>query len=288
MDPISLITEATSKLRKESSWTSKWRVQHYEEIANLYVKAGNLFKLKKQWTEAIDAYTKAHDCYIKDNSTYEANKCNIEIAKCSRHTDMNQCKLYTTKVINNFMEKGDFYNVGTYQEKLALLYQEEDSFDKAIAEYETAIEYYDASEMEASSMRCKLQVGDLSSIQGYYDKALTIFKSLAIQCLDGGTLKYLVTRYIFKACIVSILLCDTVSTMRLLEEFINLDYSFVNSPERKLLSKIIEAYREPDVELFTLAVTDFNHFHKLDNWHVTLLLRIKTNILETNDKHSLL
>lgn len=289
MDPTLLIAEATSKLKKESSWFSRLRSPpHYDEIAELYIKAANFFKLKKQWKEAIDAYISANECYIKDGSTFETNRCYIEIAKCSRHINMDQCKLYTTKVIDNFIEKGDFYKAGTHQEQLAIIYQEEGCFDKAVTEYEKAIDYYNVSDMKTSSMRCKLKVGDISAIQEDYIKAVSIFKSLAIECYNGGNLKFQAKQYYIKACISSILMCDTVGTLHLLEEFTNLDYSFVNSSEQQFLSQIIGAYEEFNVESFTAAVTDFDYFHKLDNWYVTLLLRIKTKIIENDVEDSLL
>lgn len=288
MDPTVLIKDAEYKFKKESSWFSRWKSPCYDEIAELYIKAANLFKIKKQWNEAIEAYINANECYIKNGSTFETNRCYIEIAKCSRYTDMNQCKLYTTKVINNFIETGDFYRAGIHQEKLAIIYEDEGCFDEAIIGYETAIEYYNFADAKSSSRRCKLKLGDISSIQGDYNKAVTIFKSLAIECIDERILKYQAKQYYVKACISSILMCDIVDTVLLLKDFTNIDYNFTNSHEHKFLSEIVEAYKQSDVELFTSAVTDFDSSHKLDNWHVTLLLRIKTKIINDDTESSLL
>jgi len=38
MVPTLLVAESTSKLKKESSWFSRWKSPYYNKIAKLYIK----------------------------------------------------------------------------------------------------------------------------------------------------------------------------------------------------------------------------------------------------------
>uniref|UniRef100_H3CZF6 N-ethylmaleimide-sensitive factor attachment protein, beta b n=1 Tax=Tetraodon nigroviridis TaxID=99883 RepID=H3CZF6_TETNG len=63
-----------------------------------------------------------------------------------------------------------------------------------------------------------------------------------------------------------------------IEKYEEMFPAFSDSRECKLLKKLLEAHEEQNSDAFTEAVKEFDSISRLDQWHTTLLLRIKKTI----------
>lgn len=79
---------------------------------------------------------------------------------------------------------------------------------------------------------------------------------------------------------------DMVATTRALESYTELDNSFVQTRECKLLNDLTEAVEQGDQEAFSDKLYQFDQMSKLDKWKTKILLRIKDGIEEQGEDFS--
>ena len=59
----------------------------YDDAAELYSKAANLFKVSKNWSEAGKAFEQVAQCHLKLKSAHEAATAYSDAANCYKKTD---------------------------------------------------------------------------------------------------------------------------------------------------------------------------------------------------------
>lgn len=64
------------------------------------------------------------------------------------------------------------------------------------------------------------------------------------------------------------------------QRYCDLDPTFSQSREYKLLVDVAEAYEEGDAAKFSGVVQEYDRMTKLDPWKTTILLRVKRMIAE--------
>jgi len=77
-----LIREAEKKLKGGFLSNLMGAGSRYEDAADLYIKAGNAFKLAKNWEAGAEAFRKAAGCYMHAQSAHEAATAYINAANC--------------------------------------------------------------------------------------------------------------------------------------------------------------------------------------------------------------
>uniref|UniRef100_A0A7N8WK51 N-ethylmaleimide-sensitive factor attachment protein, beta b n=1 Tax=Mastacembelus armatus TaxID=205130 RepID=A0A7N8WK51_9TELE len=149
--------------------------------------------------------------------------------------------------------------------------------EKAIAHYEQAADYYKGEESNSSANKCLLKVGAYCAQLEQYQKAIEIYEQVGANTMDNPLLKYSAKEYFFKAALCHFIV-DELNAKIAVEKYEEMFPAFSDSRECKLLKKLLEAHEEQNSEAFTEAVKEFDSISRLDQWHTTLLLRIKKTI----------
>ncbi|XP_046877654.1 N-ethylmaleimide-sensitive factor attachment protein, beta b isoform X1 [Hypomesus transpacificus] len=149
--------------------------------------------------------------------------------------------------------------------------------EKAIAHYEQAADYYKGEESNSSANKCLLKVAAYSAQMEQYQRAIEIYEQVGSSTMDNPLLKYSAKEYFFKASLCHFIV-DELNAKLAVEKYEEMFPAFSDSRECKLLKKLLEAHEEQNSEGFTEAVKEFDSISRLDQWHTTMLLRIKKSI----------
>ncbi|KAM6298306.1 beta-soluble NSF attachment protein isoform 3-T3 [Rhynochetos jubatus] len=215
-----------------------------EEACEMYTRAANMFKIAKNWSEAINCLNAAIDIYTDMGRFTIAAKHHITIAE-----------IYEAELVD---------------------------IEKAIAHYEQAADYYKGEESNSSANKCLLKVAAYAAQLEQYQKAIEIYEQVGTNTMDNPLLKYSAKEYFFKAALCHFIV-DELNAKLALEKYEEMFPAFTDSRECKLLKKLLEAHEEQNSEAYTEAVKEFDSISRLDQWLTTMLLRIKKSIQGEGD-----
>uniref|UniRef100_A0A671U3L7 NSF attachment protein beta n=1 Tax=Sparus aurata TaxID=8175 RepID=A0A671U3L7_SPAAU len=241
-EAIQLMADADKKVKSSGSFLGgMFGGGHHkvEEACEMYCRAANMFKMAKNWSEAIKCLNAAVDIYTDMGRFTIAAKHHISIAE-----------IYEAELVD---------------------------IEKAIAHYEQAADYYKGEESNSSANKCLLKVGAYCAQLEQYQKAIEIYEQVGANTMDNPLLKYSAKEYFFKASLCHFIV-DELNAKIAIEKYEEMFPAFSDSRECKLLKKLLEAHEEQNSEAFTEAVKEFDSISRLDQWHTTLLLRIKKTI----------
>jgi len=282
-DPQHWMNEAKKKF-DSFGWFSNAK---FDEAAELYKKAANLFKVQKQWDEAGNAFMKAAECHMKLNSEYEVAQSYINAAQCYKKTNINEAVRCLRNAISFFVNEGRFSLAAKNQKDIAELFESSDDLESALEAYTTAADYFEGENQPSHANNCLLKVAQYSAQLEQYNKAIDIYERVAANALESNLLKYGAKEHLFKAGLCWLCLGDVISMRKALEKYEGLDHTFSNQREYKLLNQITEALDVGDVEQYTAAVAEYDSISRLDPWKTTLLLRVKNKIKAGDDSNSI-
>uniref|UniRef100_A0A3P9I3M6 N-ethylmaleimide-sensitive factor attachment protein, beta b n=2 Tax=Oryzias TaxID=8089 RepID=A0A3P9I3M6_ORYLA len=241
-EAIQLMADADKKVKSSGSFLGGMfggGPHKVEEACEMYCRAANMFKMAKNWSEAIKCLNAAVDIYTDMGRFTIAAKHHISIAE-----------IYESELVD---------------------------IEKAIAHYEQAADYYKGEESNSSANKCLLKVGAYCAQLEQYQKAIEIYEQVGATTMDNPLLKYSAKEYFFKASLCHFIV-DELNAKIAVEKYEEMFPAFSDSRECKLLKKLLEAHEEQNSEAFTEAVKEFDSISRLDQWHTTLLLRIKKTI----------
>ncbi|KAJ8328116.1 vesicular-fusion protein S17, variant 2 [Batrachochytrium dendrobatidis] len=176
-------------------------------------------------------------------------------------------------------QKGRFSAAASNQKQIAEIYETDlADMEKAMTAYEQAGEWYSGEDSTAQANACMLKVALFSATLEQYDKAIDLFERVASKSLDNNLTKWSVREYLFKAGICTICIGDSVRTHSTFDRYKGLDASFAETRECKLLEDLLKALDDGDVEEFQAHIAGFDRLSKLDEWKISLLLRVKKTL----------
>ncbi len=155
------------------------------------------------------------------------------------------------------------------------IFEEQGDVEEAISFYEKAADLYSGEEVTSTSNNCKLKVAQLSAQTEDYTKAVQLFTEVALSSLDSNLLKYSVKGYLLCAGLCVLCSGDGVAIANAIDKYVDLDATFEDTREHKLLVDLAGAMESGDVDQFTAVVQEFDSMSRLDQWKTTLLLRAK-------------
>ncbi|CAG8532074.1 26530_t:CDS:2 [Dentiscutata erythropus] len=253
----------------------------FEEAAELYNKAANIFKLGKRWKEAGDAFTKAANMQLQLNERDDAATTFINAAKCYKKGSFEDAITSLKQAIEILTDRGRFQAAAGHQKDIAQIYESDlIDLEKAMQAYEIAADWYAGEEATALANNCLLKVATFAATLEQYDKAIEKFEQVAAASLDNQLTKWSLKDYFLKAGLCHIAFGDHIGAKRAIERYCDMDVTFASTRECQFLKAILEAVENDDIESFTNRVVEFDQLTKLDNWKTTILLRIKKGIQE--------
>uniref|UniRef100_A0A7N6BMC9 N-ethylmaleimide-sensitive factor attachment protein, alpha b n=1 Tax=Anabas testudineus TaxID=64144 RepID=A0A7N6BMC9_ANATE len=242
-EAMALMAEAEKKLKSSQSFFGSLfgGSSKLEEACDMYVRAANMYKMAKNWCEAINCLNRAIEIYTDMGRFTIAAKHHITIAE-----------IYETELVD---------------------------IDKAIAHYEQAADYYKGEESTSSANKCLLKVATYAAQLEQYPKAIEIYEQVGTHAMDSTLLKYSAKDHFFKAALCHFCV-DMLNAKLAVQKYEEMFPAFSDSRECKLLKKLLDAYEEQNVDAYTDSVKEYDTISRLDQWLTTMLLRIKKTIQE--------
>ncbi|XP_039454703.1 N-ethylmaleimide-sensitive factor attachment protein, beta b isoform X2 [Oreochromis aureus] len=257
---------------------SYWGHHKVEEACEMYCRAANMFKMAKNWSGAGNAFCKAARLHLQLQNKHDCATSFIDAGNAYKKSDPNEAIKCLNAAIDIYTDMGRFTIAAKHHISIAEIYESElVDIEKAIAHYEQAADYYKGEESNSSANKCLLKVGAYCAQLEQYQKAIEIYEQVGANTMDNPLLKYSAKEYFFKAALCHFIV-DELNAKIAVEKYEEMFPAFSDSRECKLLKKLLEAYEEQNSDAFTEAVKEFDSISRLDQWHTTLLLRIKKTI----------
>lgn len=252
----------------------------FEDAVELYTRAGNAYKISKNWDKAGGAFTKAAECHLKLQSNHEAAQSYISASLCYKKTNITTAVMCMKQGIEFYTEQGRFSIAAKHQKELAELYEDQSDLDNAIAAYQTAADFYEGENSSTAANQCLLKVALFSAQLERFDKAIELYEQIAAGSIDNNMLKWSVKDHFLRAGLCHLAKGDVVAAERAVERYMDMDATFSSQRECKFLQDLVAACKNYDVEAFTNAVVEFDSISKLDSWKTSILLKVKNSIKE--------
>lgn len=282
---IELVAQAEKKVKSSQGFLGGLfgGASKLEDAAELYIQAGNAFKMAQKWSAAGKAFMEAAKLHINLQSTHEAGQRYLDAGNCFKKTDTEEAVRAFEMAINIYTDMGRFTMAAKHHITVAEIYEgNTPDLEKAILHYEQAAQYYRGEESNSSANKCLLKVAMYSAQMGEYAKALEIYEQVAADAIENSLLKYSAKEYFFKATLCHMCI-DDVEAQRAVDKYCDMYPAFQDTRECKLLRTLLEAKEEQNTESFTEAIKDYDSISRLDQWLTTILLRIKKGMNEEPD-----
>ncbi|KAI5310819.1 vesicular-fusion protein S17 [Ascosphaera atra] len=289
-DPRVLLQKADKAVQSASggfNWFGS-KTEKYENAADLYQQAANAFRLQKMNKEAGQAFEKAasiHQQYL--NEPDDAAQQLTEAFKVYRKTDPEDAARALQGAIAHYCGKGNFRRAANHQQNLAELFEVELGDEvRAVEAYERAAEWFESDNAEALANKDFLKVAELAAILKDYYKAIENFEKVARSSINNHLMKWSVKDYFLKAGICHLATNDLVATRRALQNYADLDNTFISTREYVLLQDLTQAVEDGTEDVYADKLFAYDQMSKLDKWKTTMFLRIKENIQEKEEDFS--
>ncbi|KAH9290395.1 hypothetical protein KI387_034512, partial [Taxus chinensis] len=235
----------------------------YDDAADLYEKAGNVYKIGKSWDKAGSAYVKLAGCHLKLQSKHEGASAYVDAANCYKKTNTSEAVNCLSVAVNLFMEIGRLSMAAKHYKEIGEIYEAEEKLELALDYFERAAELYQGEEVTSTANQCQLKVAQFAAQLEKYSKAVQIYEDVAQKSINNNLLKYSVKGYLLNAGLCLICNGDTVAINNSLEKYQELDPTFSGTRECKFLADLAAAIDEEDVEKFTDVVKEFDSMTRL-------------------------
>lgn len=247
-----------------------------DDACELYIKAANLFKMAKKWTQAGQAFVKSAELNLaKGDAKHDAASNYVDAATCYRKTDCRLAVDCLLKAAEIYTDMGRFTMAAKHHMSIAELYETDlNDLEQTMYHYEKSADYYKGEESKSSANKCMLKVAQYAAQLQQYRKAIDIYEEVGKAAVDNSLLKYSAKDYFFKA-LLCYLSMDLLDAQHALKRYDDLFPSFTDTREHKLIHSCMLALETENADDFTAAVKDYDKISRLDQWTTTMLLRIK-------------
>ncbi|KAJ8044988.1 Alpha-soluble NSF attachment protein [Holothuria leucospilota] len=242
-----------------------------------------MFKMAKKWNEAGNAFCQAATIHLQLQVKHQAASSYVDAATSYKKSDPEKAISCLQRAIEIYIDMGKFTQAAKHHMSVAEVYENElVDLDKAIENYTKAADYYKGEESTSAANKCSLKVAQYSAQQENYDKACQIYEEVAESAMDNSLLKYSAKDYFFKAALCHMCV-DNQNAQIAISKYEEKFPAFSDSREYKLLEKLIAAGEDQNADEFADAVKQYDSISRLDQWHTTILLRIKKAIAGDSD-----
>lgn len=288
LDPRQLIAEAEKLAKPQTGFfslllggSSSYRL---EEASDLYVQAGNLYRLNKDFSLAGTQFVKASELQKKLNNQNDVANHLIEAYKCFKLVSPTDAIDALLKAIHIFLtNNGQFRRAANFQMDLAELYELINDTENATAAYEKAGDYFSTDHAEALLNKAFLKCADLNAVAGNYSKAREQYDTVIKNSLGNNLTKWSLKDYFLKSLLCTLAMDDVVETEKRINLYGEDEPLWPSTRECKLVQDILDLIESGDVQAFSDRVYEYDQFSKLDKLKTQLLLKIKNSVVEKDD-----
>ncbi|XP_012677399.1 N-ethylmaleimide-sensitive factor attachment protein, alpha a [Clupea harengus] len=279
-EAMALVAEADKKMRSPKSFmgTLFGNSSKAEEACDMYVRAGNMFKMAKNWNAAGNAFCKSARLNLQVDNKLNAAVSFIDAGNAFKKSDPEEAVKCLGLAIEIYTDMGRFTIAAKNHVICAEIYENELlDVDKAVAQYEQAADYYKMEESTSAGNKCLLKVATFAAQLEQYQKAIEIYEQIGTYAMDSTLLKYGAKDYFFKAALCHFCV-DMLNAKLAVQRYEEMFPAFSDCRECKLVKKLLDAFDEQNIDAYTDAIKDFDSITRLDQWYTTMLLRIKKGI----------
>ncbi|GMM37296.1 Sec17 protein [Saccharomycopsis crataegensis] len=285
--PEELIAQADKKCAPVGGFAKFFggsSLYRFEEAADLYIQAANLYRIQKQYVKAGNLFEKASEAQKKAESIDESGSTLIDAFKSYREDSPQDAARVLKEAIKIFTTRGQFRRAANFKMDLAAIYEDSlNDLSEATQHYEQAGDWYSSDQAQALANKAYVKAADLGALAGNYIQAAALYESVAKKSLNNNLSKWSLKDYFFKSILCYLAADDMVAAKKTLDKFIDWDGSFQQTRECILLNDLFEAISDRDGQVFADKLYEFDQFSKLDKWKTTILLKIKSSIVEADD-----
>jgi len=284
-----LLAEANRKLFSGSGLVTKVfslfssGQSNIEDAIELYIRAANILKMEKEWSEAGKIFNKVGDLHLDLGNKHDAATKFSDASNCFKKSNPTEAVNCLLKAINIYTDMGRFSVAARHHVMVAEIYEGENAdIEKAVEHYSKAADYYQCEESNTSANRCLLNVARYAAQLEQYDRAIQIYESIGQSSLDNNLLKYGAKEHFLRAGLCH-LCVDALNAQIAIKRYEEMSPAFSDSRECKLLKDLSNKIEAQDVDGFSEVVQDYDSISHFDSWYTTLLLRIKNKITSDDD-----
>lgn len=254
-----------------------------EDAIELYIRAANILKMEKEWSDAGKIFNKVGDLHLDLGNKHDAATKYSDASNCYKKCNSVEAVNCLVKAINIYTDMGRFSVAAKHHIMVAEIYEGEDSdIEKAVEHYNKAADYFQCEESNTSANRCLLNVARYAAQLQQYDRAIKIYETIGQSSLDNNLLKYGAKEHFLRAGLCH-LCVDTLNAQIAVKKYEEMSPAFADSRECKLLKDLSSKIEARDVDGFQEVVQDYDSISRFDSWYTTLLLRIKNQIIPEDD-----
>lgn len=283
-DAEELIAKADKKLKGNVLTAMFGSGNKKEEACDLLTEAANKMKIAKQWEKCGNCHKRVAQIQLELNDKFAA-AASFQAAFQAYKRDEGASATAVdclNQAIELHINNGRFTQAAKFHKEAGELFETDLNYAKAVEHFQQAGDYYKNEDQTSSANQCFLRVALLSAELEKYHVAISLYEQVAAASLDVALLKWSVKDYFFQAGLCHLAAGDQVAFKRAFDKYQDMDVSFSDTRECKMLMDLALAIEECDVEKLTDAVAEYDSVSKLDKWKTTLLLRIK-NALKDSD-----
>ncbi|XP_067293854.1 N-ethylmaleimide-sensitive factor attachment protein, alpha a [Pseudorasbora parva] len=279
-EALAIMAEADKKMKTTHSRLGMFfgSSSKVEEACDLYVRAGNMFKMAKNWSAAGDAFCKAARLHLQVQSKLDAAVNFLDAGNAFKKSDPQEAVNCFCQVTDIYTDMGRFNIAAKHHISIAEIYESElVDIDKAIVHYEQAADYFKGESSTSAANKCLLKVATYAAQMEQYQKAIEIYEEIGAYSMDTTLLKYGAKDHFFKAALCHFCV-DMLNCKLAVQKYEDMFPAFSDARECKLLKKLLDVYEEQNSDAFAEAIREFESITRLDQWQTTMLLRIKRTI----------
>jgi len=247
------------------------------QIAENYYKAGNELKLSRNYDMAIVAYNKAADTYRKVDEFYNTKECYDNIINCYENLkDYKQAIKYILLILdehnNNALAKN--------YEKIAKLYEKDKDYVNSLKYFQICYNIYDVENNTLDKRNILLSIAESSARMANYITAIEYYDLLAMEYITNITYIFLVKKFWLYASIYRIYIGDIEGCEFHLKKYVSKINNYQYDRDYRFITTMIEAVKSNDANIFTDNMNNYEYFKTLDDNIHELLVRMRRNMTD--------
>lgn len=263
----------------------------YDEAGELFEKAGNQFKIAKEWKPAGVAFMRCSDCHHHLKDSYTCAVKLVEAAHCYKKVKDNDAVRCWENAADIFTDDGKFTNAAKLMKELGEYHMERDDCDKAVAAYKKAADYYSGEEQHTSANTVMLAIAKIYAEElAMHAEAVEVYEKTAKSYIKHASMKFQVKDMLLKA-----MLCrfaqvkgagrdEHASKCRdAFSQYCDWDVHLTGTREADLMENVITAVENEDPEAVSKAAAEYEGVKPLDDWQIQILLGVKKALVEDDD-----
>lgn len=271
-----LVSEAETKLNSSRGFLGKifGGVQKVEEAAEAFHRAGNLFKLNKNWELAGDAYVRASEVQQQLDSRHETATTLTDAATCYKKCHLRKAADCYVKSIEIYLEMGRFNMAAKYSTALAEVLESLNDLSAAISRYLKAGDIYVAEDSPSACTKVLLRAASLYAKLSRWNEAIQLFDRVIDTSVKTRLLSYSAKEYMFKS-LLCLLILDREQVTQKIDGYIQLNPSFQDTRELKLISDVLSAIEEGETEQVNEFLDEYDRISRFDAWYKFVVGQIR-------------